>query len=110
MSEQTLPIAIRSYLETPSQDVGTKLGELFTGDAVVHDDGHTHVGLESIQRWNNEVVSAFAFTREVVEVLVRGSGTVVRLRIEGDFPGSPIDLHHHFSLDGNKIALMTICT
>jgi hypothetical protein len=110
MSEQDLPAAIRSYLETPSHDVEAKLGELFTEDAVVHDDGHTHVGLESIRRWNHEVASAFAYSREVVEVLERGAGTIVRLRIEGNFPGSPIDLHHHFSLDGDKIALMTICT
>jgi SnoaL-like domain len=109
MTERNLPTAIQLYLESPVQHVGTRFSELFTDDAVVHDDGNTYVGLESIQRWNNDAASAFTFTREVVEVLIRGAGAVVRVRIEGSFPGSPVELHHHFSLDGNKIALMTIC-
>jgi hypothetical protein len=109
MTDQDLPTAIRSYLDTPNEQVGSRLSELFTEDAVVHDEGRTHVGLESIQRWNDDVASAFRFTREVIEYLVRGRAAVVRVRIDGNFPGSPVELHHHFSLHGDKIALMTIC-
>jgi hypothetical protein len=31
-----------------------------------------------------------------------------RQRVSGNFPGSPIELHHVFTLDGTKIASLEI--
>jgi hypothetical protein len=33
----------------------------------------------------------------------------VSVNVEGDFPGSPIRLHHHFTLDGDRISALTVC-
>ena len=109
MTEPSLSDGIGVYLQTPKQDVGAILDKLFSNDAVVHDEGRTYIGLDAIERWNNTVASAFTFTRQIIESLVIGSGAVVRVRLEGDFPGSPVDLHHHFTMDGDKIGIMTIC-
>ena len=37
------------------------------------------------------------------------SAAIVQVKLEGNFPGSPVELHHHFSLAGYKIAALTIC-
>lgn len=106
----TLPPAVDTYLSTPKSEVGPLLDQLFTADAIVHDEGRSHVGIDAIQAWNDGVVSAFRFTRTVTGVAVRGGSAVVQTRIEGNFPGSPVDLHHHFSLTGDRISALTICT
>lgn len=105
-----LPEAVRTYLETPKDQIGPLLEQLFTADAIVHDDGHTHIGLDAIRDWNQAVTSAFTYTRTIATCELRTSATVVVVTIEGNFPGSPVDLHHHFSLEGNKISALTICT
>lgn len=105
----TIPQPVRTYLTTPKAELGPRLAELFTEDAVVHDDGRTHVGLDAIRAWTDAVASAFTFTRTVTDTTTAGNAVVVRTRVAGDFPGSPVDLHHHFSLDGERISALTIC-
>ncbi|MDT4959139.1 MAG: hypothetical protein QOD31_2938 [Pseudonocardiales bacterium] len=104
-----LPTAALTYLATPKDRIGPLLEQLFTADAIVHDDGHTHVGLTAIRNWNNAVTSAFSYTRTISAIEVRHSAAVVIVRLDGNFPGSPVDLHHHFSLHEDKICAMTIC-
>ena len=108
-STTALPAAVRVYLTTPKDHIGPLLEQLFTADAIVHDDGHTHVGLTAIRNWNNAVASAFDYTRTISAIERRESAAVVGVRLEGDFPGSPVDLHHHFSVHEDKICALTIC-
>ncbi|MFD7658455.1 SDR family oxidoreductase [Actinosynnema sp. NPDC059797] len=72
-------------------------------------DGGTHVGLDAIRAWTDAVASAFTFTRTVTDTTTAGNAVVVRTRVASDLPGSPVDLHHHFSLDGDRISALTIC-
>lgn len=42
--------------------------------------------------------------------ITTGAATVVQLEIAGDFPGSPVNLHHHhFTVVGDRTAALTIC-
>ncbi|NMI01563.1 hypothetical protein [Pseudonocardia acidicola] len=41
--------AVATYLTTPKHQVGPSLGQLFTHEAVVHDEGRTHAGLDAIR-------------------------------------------------------------
>ena len=104
-----LPVAVETYLATPKDELGPILGEVFAADAVVHDEGNTHVGIDAIRAWSDAVAAAFSFTREVVSGVVRGGAVVVRVDVKGDFPGSPVELHHHFSIADGKIMALTIC-
>lgn len=101
---------VATYLSTPKGQLSVALSEVFTSDAVVHDDGHTHMGINEIAAWANEVATAFTFTRTVISAIVQPNAAVVRVRVKGDFPGSPVELHHHFSLTEDRIAALTICT
>jgi SnoaL-like protein len=104
-----LPTVVNTYLTTPKADLGSLVSQLFTGDAVVHDEGRTHIGLDAIRAWTDGIASAFTFTRTVTGTIVTDNAAIVSARLEGDFPGSPVDLHHHFSLAGNTISALTIC-
>jgi hypothetical protein len=102
--------AVHTYLTTPKDEIGPILGQLFTDDAVVHDEGRTHSGIDAIRVWNDSVATAFTYTRTVVSATLWPSAAIVAARLEGDFPGSPVRLHHHFSLTDDKICALTICT
>ena len=108
-SVKDLPNAVATYLDTPKNEVGAILHRIFNRDAVVHDEGHTHVGLDAIGAWNDGVATAFRFTRTITDVISRESVALVEVRLEGDFPGSPVALHHHFSIVDDKITALTIC-
>jgi hypothetical protein len=105
-----LPAPVATYLTTPKGLLSDELEALFTGDAVVHDDGHTHIGIDAIASWTNEVTSAFTFTRAVISAIVRPNAAIVGVLVKGNFPGSPVELHHHFSLTDDRISALTICT
>ena len=102
--------AVATYLRTPKKQLSATLEHVFAIDAVVHDDGQTHIGIGAIDAWTNEVAAAFTFTRTVVGAIVQPSAAIVRVLVEGNFPGSPVELHHHFSIADDRISALTICT
>jgi hypothetical protein len=106
---ERLPAAVSTYLTTPKAELSSMISELFTGDSVVHDEGQTHIGLDAIRTWTDNISAAFSFTRTITSSILTGNAAIVLARLEGDFPGSPVDLHHHFSLAGDKISALTIC-
>lgn len=105
-----LPAAVATYLTTPKRLLPEALEQVFTGDAVVHDDGQTHIGIDAIASWTNQVASAFTFTRAVNGAMFQSNAAMVGVLVNGDFPGSPVELHHHFSLTDHRISALTICT
>ena len=44
---------VHTYLTTPKNEIGPILQQLFTDDAIVHDEGRTHHGIDAIRAWNN---------------------------------------------------------
>ena len=108
--DSALPAAVAAYLATPTARIAADVDRLFAPDAVVHDDGHDHVGADAIRTWSDRVGTAFTVDRTVTGSRTVGPATIVTVHLRGDFPGSPVDLHHHFTLDGDRIGALTICT
>jgi len=46
----------------------------------------------------------------VISAIVLPNAAIVRVVVKGDFPGSPVELHHHFSLADLRITALTIWT
>jgi ketosteroid isomerase-like protein len=80
----------------------------FTPDAVVVDEGRTYRGSDEIRQWIAKTEEAYAFTLEVTHMAEQGSEAIVTCRVTGTFPGSPVDLRFFFTLEGDKIAALTI--
>jgi hypothetical protein len=103
-----LPAPVAGYLEAKN-GAGEAVLENFADDAIVHDEGRTHVGIAAIRDWAAQISAAYQLERTVTEMHRAGPATVVLVHVTGDFPGSPVDLHHHFSVARDRISALTIC-
>jgi hypothetical protein len=80
----------------------------FTDGAVVIDERQEYRGRTAIARWKAEVSAKFRYTVDRLGAHVSGDQTTVTGRVTGDFPGSPVELQYHFTLEGDKIARLEI--
>jgi hypothetical protein len=55
-----------------------------------------------------EASAKFSYTVDQLGAHVSGDHTTVTGRVTGDFPGSPVELHYRFTLEGDKIARLEI--
>ena len=80
----------------------------FTNDAVVKDEGETHVGLAAIRQWKTEAAAKYTYTCEPFRIEREPGLTVVYSHLEGDFPGGQVDLRFLFHLERGKIASLEV--
>ena len=66
----------------------------FDANATVEDEGHEHRGMAAIRLWRSEVPTV---SYEVGDIRGDDGKHVARALIAGDFPGSPVELHFHFT-------------
>jgi hypothetical protein len=104
----SVPSVVETYLRVaPRGDLDVLVG-CFTEDAVVTDDGKTYRGRTAIRQWRNDVAAAFEYTMAIVDSSPDGDGHLVVARIEGSFPGSPVQLKFRFELAGDLISKLDI--
>lgn len=80
----------------------------FTEDGVVLDEGHEYHGRAAIAAWNARVVATYKLTTEPIAAETAGTRTTVTARIDGDFPGSPLQLRFQFSVSDDLIRRLEI--
>lgn len=102
-----LPAPIAAYYAA-DQGNGETVADCFTPDAVVQDEGRTYRGVDEIRRWRADVAARFTYTCEPLAAEQQDGRTVVTCRLEGNFPGSPVNLRFFFGLTGNKIAELVV--
>lgn len=101
-----LPEPMAAYFA--SQHNPAALAHCFMPQAVMKDDGHTYTGIHAIQDFMAEASAKYSATT-VPFALAREDGfEVVRAKVTGNFPGSPIDLSYHFRLERGLIASLEI--
>lgn len=103
-----LPPAIALYLQAENSGDVAVLAECFVPTAVVRDEKRTHTGLAAIQQWKAETKAKYQHTVEPIGITERGGKSVVKARLAGSFPGSPIVLEFEFKLEAGKIAVLEI--
>jgi Domain of unknown function (DUF4440) len=102
-----LPKPISAYFEADRSNKSA-VGECFTDDAVVVDEGNTYTGRKSIQEWKENSAKKYTYTADPFAIEVEGGRTIVTAHLVGDFPGSPLDLRYAFTLKAAKIASLEI--
>ena len=103
-----LPAAIDRYVKAENSGDVDALAECFAPDAVVRDEGRTYRGLAAIKAWKAETKKKYNHTVAPLDVARRGGRTVLKARLSGNFPGSPVTLEFSFVLEGGKIASLEI--
>lgn len=104
-----IPAPVADYLKAKVDDHVEAVLKNFADDAIVHDEGKDHVGIPAIRDWAAEISTRYRLERTVVETRRIGAAAVVLVRVAGNFPGSPVDLHHHFTVSEDRITALTIC-
>ena len=96
--------SIRAYFDAN----GSTPLHAFAPDAVVADEGHRHVGHAAIDAWWRDVTAKYQAVAEPLEVSTKDGAHVVRAKVTGTFPGSPITLTFAFRLKNDRIAALEI--
>jgi len=104
MADLVVPEVIARYLAAAATSDVEAVVRCFTDDAVVLGEGQTLRGHEEIRR-RKALGSQYTYATRVLGVDVVGANSyVVHGRLEGDFPGSPLELTFRFSLRDALIA------
>ena len=99
------PVAAYFAADTTSAEA---VAQSFTDGAVVIDERQEYRGRTAIARWKAKTSAKFRYSVERLGVHVSGDQATVTGRVTGDFPGSPVDLQYHFTLEDDKIARLEI--
>jgi hypothetical protein len=103
-----LPNSIVAYFNASNGVEGATPAHCSTEDAIVHDDGHSHQGLEAIQDCLLVASRQYAYTIEPMSAGHEGASMKVQATVSGTFPGSPIRLEHVLRLHGDKIKALEV--
>ena len=95
-----LPAAIARYFDAQNAHNPDSVAACFEDDGTVRDESRTHVGREAIRAWQAGPVAGYEVTAEPLEIGQEDGVTIVKARVSGKFPGSPIVLSHRFELAG----------
>ena len=102
-----LPEPIQAYFNA-DKDNGKALADCFTEQGIVIDEKQTYNGRAAIERWREQAKSKYVYTSEPFDVIEHDRQIIVSSRLQGNFPGSPINIRYRFVLQGNKIASLEI--
>ena len=106
MNALTLPEPIAAYFAAEHNPEA--LARCFTAQAVMKDEGHTYTGVDAIKAFMAEASAMYSATT-VPFALEREDGfQIVKAKVTGTFPGSPIDLSYCFRLERGLIAALEI--
>jgi len=99
-----LPPAIDLYLKAENSGQVEALSDCFAPDATVRDERRTYEGLAAIKEWKAETKRKYKHTVAPLQI----TGTVLKAKLSGNFPGSPVTLEFRFVLEGGKIVSLEI--
>ena len=104
----SLPPPVDLYVKIENSGDVEALSECFASDATVRDEGHTYEGLAAIKEWKADTKTKYNHTVVPLEVADRDGKTVLKAKLSGSFPGSPVTLEFSFVLEDGKIVSLEI--
>lgn len=103
-----LPRTIQNYIDASNAHDVESILACFADNAMVRDENTTHCGKMDIERWATETIEKYKFQFKPLSTEEYEHEIVVRVKISGTFPGSPITLDCHFAIANEKIASLVI--
>jgi hypothetical protein len=103
-----LPHPIDLYVKIENSNEVEGLSECFAPTATVRDERQTYEGLAAIKAWKAGTKKKYKHTMTPLEVADRDGKTVLKARLTGNFPGSPVTVGFSFALENGKIASLEI--
>ncbi|MFF0503854.1 nuclear transport factor 2 family protein [Streptomyces fimicarius] len=105
----TLPAPVLAYLDAHDENRYADAAAVFAPDASVLDDGKTYEGIEEIRAWAEKSSTEFTYTStRIGQRIADDRQVVVRVRLDGNFPGGTVTLRYRFVLDAGLIGNLAI--
>ncbi|NZD49439.1 nuclear transport factor 2 family protein [Rhizobium leguminosarum] len=103
-----MPGIIDTYFEADRRNDADALLDAFAVEAVVEDEGSRHQGVAAIRVWWVAANKAAQYVAEPLECTVDGDKALLRAKVSGQFPGSPVMLTHAFTIKDDRIVRLEI--
>ena len=103
-----LPIPMERYVQIANSGTAEAASECFAPDATVYDEGQTHEGVAAINNWMASTKKKYGHTVTPLELAERDGQSVLKAKLTGNFPGSPITVNFSFMMAGGKIRSLEI--
>jgi hypothetical protein len=103
-----LPAPIEQYIQIANSGTPEAAPQCFAADAIVRDEGQTYEGVAAIKNWMAATKKKYGHTVTPLELAERGGQSVLKARLAGSFPGSPITVDFKFVLAAGKIRALEI--
>ena len=103
-----LPVPIERYVRIANSGTPEAVPECFAADAIVRDEGQTYEGVAAIRNWMAATKKKYGHTVAPLELTERCGQSILKARLTGNFPGSPITVNFSFVLAGEKIRSLEI--
>jgi len=108
MTLDRMPQPIVAYLAPEEAKNAQALSHCFAEDGTVHDEGKDYHGRAAIQRWKEAADAKYRYVLQPISAQTQCERTTVLARLTGDFPGSPVDLNHIFTISHDEIVSLEI--
>jgi hypothetical protein len=103
-----LPTPIELYFRAENANRSDDLAACVAADAQVIDERRTYEGLAAIRVWKAETKAKYNHTVEPLAAEQRDGRIVVKSRLTGTFPGSPITVDFAFGIRDGKIKSLKV--
>ncbi|RDV03990.1 nuclear transport factor 2 family protein [Undibacter mobilis] len=103
LSEVLLPKAVADYIAATNAHDTKAIVAAFAETGAVHDEGKLHRGRDAIASWADHTVANYRMTMTPLAATEADGQTVVKARVSGTFPGSPLDLTFNFIFGADGI-------
>lgn len=108
MDPLPLPAPVALYLQQENTDDVGAVEQVFAPDAEVRDEGATIRGWDAIRAWKRSAKERYRYRIEPLSAAWHDDALHLRVRVAGDFPGSPADLDYAITLADGRIATLEI--
>ena len=98
-----LPGIIKKYVTASNEHDVKSILACFSNDAVVLDEGETLEGRKAIEGWIVKTIEKYKFRFKPLGMKDQDAEVVVTVEVSGTFPGSPVTLDYHFTIENDKI-------
>lgn len=98
-----LPKVIENYVKASNESDMKNFISCFSKTATVLDEGETHTGHNDIKSWFTKTRSKYKFKTEPLEIVEKDDHFIMKAKVTGTFPGSPVVLSYRFQLNSELI-------
>ncbi|OIQ49115.1 SnoaL-like domain protein [Pseudodesulfovibrio hydrargyri] len=103
-----LPPTVKAYFDAANNQDAEALLACFAPGAEVEDENNLYAGRAAIRAWKEESFAKYRPVQEPRSAERNGAVVSVVTTVSGNFPGSPVDLLHEFTLEGDAVTRLNI--